>query len=122
MHSCSYGSIQQADAVLGCYLMRHAIRLIPWMDRQSKLVMVNRKDLLGLEVEYDFLKVFRRGMDITPVFVILPVLEKSEVDSAKTLMYLAKALVIASIAAYIDFATDGFHHERCPECLIALAQ
>ena len=57
------------------YVVYYAVRLVPRMNGQSEFVMVDGEDLLGLEIKDDFLKVFRRGVDIFPIGIVLPILQ-----------------------------------------------
>ena len=94
----------------------------PGMDGKSKLIVVDGEDLTGLEVEDDLLEVGGRSVDIAPRGIILTVFQEREVHGTETLVNLAKAHIIASVAAYIDLTTGGFDQERRPKRLIRFAE
>ena len=108
--------------VLGRNIVRHGGWFRPGMDGESELVMVDGEDLLGLEVEDDFLEVLGGGVDIFPIGIVLSVFQERQVHGAETIVYLGKAFVVASVAADIDLTTFSFDHERRPERLITFAQ
>ena len=74
-HYSSYRGIQQVDVVFGCNIVCHGGRFVPWMDGQSELVMVDGEDLFGLEVHDNLFEVFRHGVDIFPIGVVLTVFQ-----------------------------------------------
>lgn len=94
--------------MLGGDIVGYGGRLRPRMDGQSELVMVNGEYLFGLEVENDFLKVCGRSVDIFPTGIVLPVFQECQINGTEALVYLSKALVIASIATYIHLAAGSF--------------
>ena len=83
--------------------------------------MVDGEDLLGLEVHDNLFEVFRRGVDIFPIGVVLPVFQQRQINCSEAFVYFREALIVASVTANIDLTTSRFDHERCPECLISLS-
>ncbi len=70
--------------------------------------MVDRKDLFRLQIHHRFLQIFRRGVDIFPIVIILAVFKESQVDRTEAFADLRKAFVIATIASYIDLSAGVF--------------
>ena len=62
------------NVVFVCDVVCHGGRFGPWMDGKGKLVMVDGEDLLSLKVKDYLFKVFRCGVDIFPISVVLPIL------------------------------------------------
>ena len=91
-----------------CDFVCHAIRFVPWVDRQRELVVVDSEDLLSLEVQNNFFEVFRRGVYIFPTGIVLPIFQERQIHSTKVFVYLAEALVVASVTADIDLTSAGF--------------
>ena len=119
-HDGADRGIQEADAMFGGNMLRHAVRFVPRVHGKGVLVMMDGEDLPRLQIKDGFFEVFGHGVDISPVGVILSVFQESEVDSAKPFLYLLKTLVIASVAADIDLSASCFYQERSPERLVAL--
>ena len=101
--------------------MGDGVGLLPGVHGKGELVVVNGEELLWLEVEYHFLQVVGRCMDVSPVVVILTVLKESEVNRAEAVIDLAEMLAVSAVTAYIDLTMTVIDEERSPKSLIALA-
>ena len=100
--------VQKTEMMLCCYHAGVLFRFLPGMHRQGELIVVNREILLRLQVRHRLLQALRRGVDITPVLVILPVFQKRQIDLAKPFADLPEALVVTAVAADIDFSAACF--------------
>lgn len=94
--------------MFGSNTMHYTIRLIPRVHGKGILVMVDGEDLLGLQIKDDFFEVFRRSVDIAPVFVVLSVLKEGKIDRSEAFVNLLEPFVVASVTAHIHFSAGIF--------------
>ena len=76
IHDCSLRSIQKRNVLFCGNLLGYPVWLFPGMNGKRKLVMMDGKNMLGLQVKDGFLKVLRHGMNISPIRVVLAILKE----------------------------------------------
>ena len=113
------GLVEEVDGISFGEGQNELFRFVPRVFGESELVMMDGEDGFGIEVPYGAFQTFGRGVYQRPVAVILPVLQKCQIDLSELFVHTFETTVIASIAADIDLATVGLDHERSPKRLIA---
>ena len=119
INDCSDRLVKQKDVVLSGNGVRHAVGFGPGVFGEGELVVVDGEDRFGIEVQDGLFQALGRGVDVSPVGVILTVFENRHINLAELLADTPKPTVIASVTTDVNFATAFFHEKRGPESLVA---
>ena len=80
--------------------------------------MMNRHVAVCIQVQHFFAELFGQGMNLVPIFIVLPVFQNSQIDIRKFFTNLLKMFTLAAISANPNGTLWRLEYKRRPQRFI----